>query len=75
MAEIADLYSVAVRQRVGWLIDRVLLHISTEFDLSALAQTINGRVEPTPLNASGQRAGHLDDRWNILVNTDVEPDL
>ncbi|MCX6536905.1 MAG: type IV toxin-antitoxin system AbiEi family antitoxin [Actinobacteria bacterium] len=75
LAEIAGLYSVAVRQRVGWLFDSVLSHISSEFDLSALAQTINGRVEPTPLDASGQRAGHLDDRWNILVNTDVEPDL
>jgi len=75
LVEIAGLYRVAVRQRVGWLFDRVLPHVGSEFDLSALAHTIRGRVEPTPLDASGQRAGHLDDRWNILVNTDVEPDL
>lgn len=75
LAEIAGLYRVAVRQRVGWLIDSVIPHVGSEFDLSALANTVGDRTEPTPLDASGRRAGHLDDRWNILVNTDVEPDL
>lgn len=75
LAEVAGLYRVAARQRVGWLIDSVLPHVGSEFDLSALARTVRERTEPTPLDASGRRAGHLDDRWNILVNIDVEPDL
>ncbi|MEK7410105.1 MAG: type IV toxin-antitoxin system AbiEi family antitoxin, partial [Actinomycetota bacterium] len=75
LAEIADLYRVAVRQRVGWLVDRVLPKVGLKFDLSALARTVRERAEPTPLDAAGRRAGHLDNRWNILVNTDVEPDL
>ena len=75
LAEIAGLYPVAVRQRVGWLFDKVLPDVRSEFDLSALLHTVRERAEPTPLDASGRRAGHLDDRWNILVNTDVEPDL
>lgn len=75
LAEIAGLYRVAVRQRVGWLVDRVLPQVDLKFDLSALARTVRERAEPTPLDAAGRRAGHLDDRWNILVNIDVEPDL
>ncbi|MHB1090152.1 MAG: type IV toxin-antitoxin system AbiEi family antitoxin, partial [Ilumatobacteraceae bacterium] len=75
LAEVAGLYRVAVRQRVGWLIDKVLPRVGSKFDLFALAHAVHERVEPTPLDAAGRRAGHLDSRWNILVNTDVEPDL
>lgn len=75
LAEIAVLYSVAVRQRVGWMIDTVIPRAAPEFDLSALAHTVRARTEPTPLDVAGRRAGRLDDRWNILVNTVVEPDL
>lgn len=75
LAQVAGQYRIAVRQRVGWLFDSVIPHVGSEFDLSALALTVRERAEPAPLDASGRRAGHLDDRWNILVNTDVEPDL
>jgi len=75
LAGIADLYRVAVRQRVGWIIERAVARASSKFDLSTLARSVRERSEPTPLDASGRRAGKLNDRWNILVNSDVEPDL
>jgi predicted transcriptional regulator of viral defense system len=31
--------------------------------------------EPAPLDPAGPRRGHVDPRWNVRVNTVVEPDL
>jgi predicted transcriptional regulator of viral defense system len=31
--------------------------------------------EPAPLDPAGPRRGHVDPRWNVRVNTTVEPDL
>lgn len=30
--------------------------------------------EPAPLEASGARRGHIDQRWNLRLNTEIEPD-
>lgn len=75
LAEVGAIYPVAIRQRTGWLIESLLPGIDAEFDLTALEQSANGRAEPTPLAAAGRRAGPLDERWNVLVNIQVEPDL
>ena len=71
----AATYPVAVVQRSGWLIEHVAALLGTLLDLEALARVARARREPTPLSASGRRAGTLDERWNILVNVEVEPDL
>jgi predicted transcriptional regulator of viral defense system len=31
--------------------------------------------EPAPLQAGGVRRGRVDPRWNLRVNTEIEPDL
>jgi hypothetical protein len=31
--------------------------------------------EPAPLDPACPRRGHVDPRWNVRVNTVVEPDL
>ena len=31
--------------------------------------------EPAPLDPTGPRRGHVDPRWNVRINTVVEPDL
>jgi predicted transcriptional regulator of viral defense system len=60
-------------QRLGWLLDFV-----EQSELSrALADTIAGKcLLPTPLTGARASAGaHLDPRWHVLVNDNVEPDL
>jgi predicted transcriptional regulator of viral defense system len=75
LAELAKEYPTAVSQRAGWLLERVAAEIGVEVDLDPLAAVSHARRKPTPLAASGRRAGPLDDRWNVIVNADVEPDL
>jgi hypothetical protein len=71
----AKTYPIAVVQRSGWILDHVATLTSTSIVTDPLVEVARARVEPTPLDAGGPRSGELDLRWNILVNTDVEPDL
>ncbi|MHB1598441.1 MAG: type IV toxin-antitoxin system AbiEi family antitoxin domain-containing protein [Acidimicrobiales bacterium] len=71
----ATTYPLAVVQRTGWLSDHVARHLGTEIETDSLMTIARRRSEPTPLDAGGPRSGELDARWNVLVNTDVEPDL
>ena len=75
LAVAAGTYPIAVAQRTGWLLDHVARMLATSFDTWPLAKRAGERAEPTPLAASGRRAGPLDGRWNVLVNTVIEPDL
>ena len=75
LAALAKDYPAAVSQRTGWLLERIAGEIGAEVDLAPLDAIAHARLKPTPLAASGPLAGPLNERWNILVNTDVEPDL
>jgi predicted transcriptional regulator of viral defense system len=60
-------------QRLGWLLD-----LLDETELAdALERALEGqRLLPTPLTSARDSSDVLrDDRWQILVNDDVEPDL
>jgi predicted transcriptional regulator of viral defense system len=74
-ADAASTYPISVIQRTGWLLDEVAAVTDTDIDTEALAALARRRVEPTPLSASGKRAGPIDERWNVRLNTTVEPDL
>ena len=73
LAHLATDYPAAVSQRAGWLLEQVAGEI--ELNLAPLAEVAHTRSKPTPLAASGPQAGQFNERWNVLVNTDVEPDL
>jgi predicted transcriptional regulator of viral defense system len=75
LAALAKDYPAAVSQRAGWLLELVAGELGAEVDLSPLAEVAHARLKPTPLAASGPHAGPINERWNIVVNTDVEPDL
>jgi predicted transcriptional regulator of viral defense system len=75
LASLAKDYPAAVSQRAGWLLERVAGEVGIEVDLSPLADVAHARLKRTVLAVSGRRAGPFNERWNILVNTDVEPDL
>lgn len=75
LASLAQDYPAAVPQRTGWMLERVAEEIGIKIDLVPLANVARARLKPTPLAAAGRHAGPFNDRWNILVNTDVESDL
>jgi predicted transcriptional regulator of viral defense system len=75
LAELAKHYPAAVSQRAGWLLERVAGEIGVEVDLAPLDEVAHARLKPTPLAASGRHGGPFNERWSILVNTDIEPDL
>lgn len=74
LAEVSEDYPVAVRQRTGWMLDHVAGVLDRAIDLSSLEAVVAG-AERTPLLPSAGRSGPADPRWNVIVNTDVEPDL
>ena len=71
----AGTYPLAVVQRAGWLVDHVAGLLGIGVDTGSLVLLAAERTEPTALAAGGRRSGALDERWNVLVNTAVEPDL
>jgi predicted transcriptional regulator of viral defense system len=75
IARAARRYPVAVVQRCGWILDHVAGLIGATIATDCLAELAQVRVAPTALDAGGPRSGELDRRWNVLVNTDLEPDL
>ena len=68
---IAGFFNPAVVRRLGWLLDNYTE--LTQFD--SLRYYAYSLVEtPSLLNPLEQAGGRLDDRWNIRVNSIVEPD-
>lgn len=63
-------YSRPIRQRTGWLIEHAAHENGRAIDLSELAGTVAGAL-PTKLAVSGDPDGPVDDRWQLIVNTDV----
>jgi predicted transcriptional regulator of viral defense system len=71
LLDAADHYPSASARRLGYLLERFCnLQLN---DLNAGAAPV-GR-EPAPLDPSGPRRGHVDARWNLRINTEIEPDL
>ena len=74
LAAVVEQYPAAVVQRTGFLLDRVARVVDVEVDLDALHDVASRRLSRVRLRPSGP-TGPLDDRWSILVNTPIEPDL
>lgn len=75
LANLATAYPAAVAQRTGWLLELVSKEIGTTIELAPLARVAGTRSTPAPLEAHGPRRGPLDERWGVIVNGPVEPDL
>lgn len=75
VADVARGYPSAVAQRAGWLLDLMGEETGTSLDLGDLHAVAHRRTTPTLLLAGGPQAGPLDDRWNVVVNGQVESDL
>lgn len=55
-------------RRAGWLIEH-LTDLTLDDAVTALRQS-----EPVRLDPYGARRGHVDERWGVRVNADVEPE-
>lgn len=73
----SDLVTLAVDypngavRRLGYLLERYC-----DLKLAGLLAKADpeGR-EPAPLDPGGARRGHVDSRWNLRINADIEPEL
>ena len=72
LAALVPIYELPVMQRVGWLLDFTGWKNKT--------QALNGALRQKPLSWQRLRSGAAvgvprDERWKILVNCSVEPDI
>jgi predicted transcriptional regulator of viral defense system len=74
LAEQAANYSTAVTQRVGHLVEQMSNATDTPIDLGPLWELIDG-APVVDLYPQAERSGMRDERWNVIVNIDIEPDL
>lgn len=75
LAALASRYPVAVAQRTGWLLEFVAREVGEDVDVEPLRHVAASRSTPAPLASHGPRSGPIDERWNVIVNSPVEPDL
>jgi predicted transcriptional regulator of viral defense system len=75
LVAVARVYPAAAASRLGWLLDHVAPPSEQTFHTDALLVVAKRRSTPVLLVRSGPRRGHLDARWNVVVNADVEPDV
>lgn len=75
LAAVAPTYPGAVVQRTGWLLEFVAEQLGADIQLDALHRAAARRATPTALASHGARKGPVDEGWNVIVNTSVEPDL
>ncbi len=59
-------------QRIGWLLDRTGWKEKTDALHEALKQR---RLTWRPLEGRSLSQGDRNDRWQILINTDIQPDI
>jgi len=72
LARLAAVRSRSVARRLGWLMDRY----RDDLDLEPLRQiALAGGEHPTRLVRALPARGPIDPRWNLQVNSDIEPDL
>ncbi len=72
LAQLAAVRSRSVARRLGWLLDQY----RADLDPGPLCEIAHaGSGYPTRLVRALPARGPIDPRWNLQVNSDVEPDL
>ncbi|WP_454858892.1 type IV toxin-antitoxin system AbiEi family antitoxin [Promicromonospora soli] len=71
LVEVAREYPAATLQRVGWLLERF-----GDVDLGPIEEAVRiRRAGQARLDPTQRSVGPFNDRWNVRLNTTVEPDL
>lgn len=79
LADAAQLYPQTVTRRLGWLLDLVAEEAGTA-ELTAALERFLAQGKPRSraldlLDPAGPRRGTAVNRWQVVENTEVEPDL
>ena len=73
LLEIAPL---AVLQRLGYILEKVLNNVALSEALYAVLQKDNAVLFRTPLKASASMKGFtVDEKWKVIINTTIETDF
>ena len=75
LARVAKGYSLAVVQRIGWLLELAGASVDRAVDTEPLHRLLPKKIQPAPLAVRGPRLGDVEQRWSLWLNADVEPDL
>jgi predicted transcriptional regulator of viral defense system len=76
LVTVAERYPASVAQRTGWLLDFMADYMGTQVDTDALHDAVSASVRGAAvfLDPSGSRVGPVDERWNVVVNEDPQPE-
>ena len=72
LARLAPVRDRATARRLGWLLEQYRADVDPHW-LHIVARSDSG--EPVLLSPSGPKRGRIDQRWGVVVNTSVEPDV
>lgn len=72
LARLAPLRDRATVRRLGWLLEQYRPDVDPHW-LRVVAKPDSG--QPVLLSPSAPKRGRVDERWGVLVNTIVEPDV
>ena len=72
LARLAPLRNRATVRRLGWLITQYRSDVDPHW-LRVVARP--GEGEPVLLSPSGPKRGRVDERWSVVLNVAVEPDV
>lgn len=71
LVDLVEQFPVAGSRRLGWLVEQF-----TDLRLDSLAAALaEATREPSLLDPNDSRRGPVDRRWQLRINTRVEPDL
>jgi predicted transcriptional regulator of viral defense system len=74
IVDVAKGYRTGVLRRLGWLLEHVEAPVDLTHLEQYLARDVPGRATVL-LDPHGLRTGRSDQRWGLVENADVEPDL
>ena len=78
LVTVADGYPASIAQRSGWLLDFMADYVGTQVDTDALHHAVSASASVSGaavlLDPSGPRVGPVDERWNVIVNEDPQPE-
>lgn len=68
--EIINYYPIAIRQRLGYILDLI------GGDSTVIEKSLKGvKVHPVPFSLAKRRIGGLDDKWKIVMNDTIKIDI
>jgi predicted transcriptional regulator of viral defense system len=73
LSTVAMGYPTSVVQRTGWLIDFMAGYMGVGADTDTLHELANPN-RAVLLDPSGTRDGPTDERWDVIVNEDIQPE-